>query len=76
MSCLRPQNFLNRTKGSYSFSVWSASFLLLTCPATILAFGNYINGGTSRGGCYGFTLASLQALAELRSTKTRGVTIS
>lgn len=34
---------------------------------TTLAIGNYLNGGTSSGGAYGFKLDVLQKLAEFRS---------
>ena len=37
----------------------------------ILALGNYMNGGSFRGGAYGFTLASLTKLAD---TKSSGIT--
>ena len=37
----------------------------------ILALGNYMNGGSFRGGAYGFTLVSLTKLAD---TKSSGIT--
>ena len=37
----------------------------------ILALGNYMNGGTFRGGAFGFTLASLTKLSD---TKSSGIT--
>ena len=37
----------------------------------ILALGNYMNGGSFRGGAFGFTLASLTKLAD---TKSSGIT--
>jgi hypothetical protein len=34
---------------------------------TILAFGNYMNGGTNRGAAFGFKLESILRLSEIRS---------
>ena len=40
----------------------------------VLAIGNYINGGTARGGAYGFKLSSLSKLVDVRSSN-RGETL-
>ncbi len=37
----------------------------------ILAIGNYLNGGTNRGGAYGFRLGSLPKLGEVKSQNGR-----
>jgi len=41
---------------------------------TILAFGNYMNGGTNRGAAFGFKLDSLLRLTEVRSDTDNGKT--
>jgi hypothetical protein len=37
--------------------------------SVILRIGNYLNGGSSRGGCYGFRIDTLTKLDDLRSNK-------
>lgn len=39
--------------------------------STILAFGNYMNGGTKKGQAHGFKLASLSQLTRSRSTDNK-----
>eukprot|EP00727_Mastigamoeba_balamuthi_P006755 m51a1_g270 putative actin binding protein (1085) ;mRNA; f:247246-251973 len=41
----------------------------------VLALGNFVNAGTARGGCCGFRLESLSALAEVRSAADPRVTL-
>ena len=35
----------------------------------VLSIGNYVNGGTPKGGCHGFMLKSLPKLADARGMK-------
>jgi dishevelled associated activator of morphogenesis len=41
----------------------------------VLALGNYLNGGTNRGGAYGYKLASLRKLSDCRSPDDRDLTL-
>ena len=41
----------------------------------ILAVGNYMNGGSFRGGAAGFKLDALNKLADVRSTTQKGKTL-
>ena len=41
----------------------------------VLAVGNYMNGGSFRGGAAGFKLDALNKLADVRSTTQKGKTL-
>ena len=41
----------------------------------VLAVGNYMNGGSFRGGAAGFKLDTLRKLQDVRSTKLKGKTL-
>ena len=45
----------------------SRSERLAQVMEVVLRLGNYLNGGTSRGGCYGFKLETLAKLATVKS---------
>jgi hypothetical protein len=39
----------------------------------VLSIGNYVNGGTPKGGCHGFMLKSLPKLADARGLLDKGI---
>jgi len=48
---------------------------LHTLLEIVLALGNYLNGGTNRGGTYGFKLKSLAKLSDCRSSNEHNFTL-
>eukprot|EP01125_Pyxidicula_operculata_P000689 TRINITY_DN1065_c1_g5_i1.p1 TRINITY_DN1065_c1_g5~~TRINITY_DN1065_c1_g5_i1.p1 ORF type:complete len:1376 (-),score=371.31 TRINITY_DN1065_c1_g5_i1:464-4387(-) len=51
------------------------SKLFLSLLKTVLAFGNYMNGGTARGQAYGFRLESLQKMMDIKSQTDSKMTL-
>lgn len=45
--------------------------LIKSVLEVVLAFGNYLNGGSYRGGAYGFKLSALQKLTETKATDSK-----
>eukprot|EP01126_Amoeba_proteus_P065509 TRINITY_DN932_c1_g1_i18.p1 TRINITY_DN932_c1_g1~~TRINITY_DN932_c1_g1_i18.p1 ORF type:complete len:361 (-),score=79.99 TRINITY_DN932_c1_g1_i18:89-1171(-) len=58
-----------------SVSLLDGNRKIIALFEVVLALGNYLNGSTSRGGCFGFKLHSITKLNEVRSPLKKDVTL-